>query len=79
MKNETEEERFERLVEETFDDYGIEKTYVYEFYTAYYYNGRKYGNTIYAKDIQEAEEMLKVKKATEEITGSNPDKKHLHF
>jgi len=44
----------------------------YKFITEYTFNGKRYGSSILASSIQEAEEKLKEKTYTETIVGYDP-------
>lgn len=45
----------------------------YEFFTEYVSQGKRYGNSIFAKDRAEAERLLRDKRLTERITGYDPE------
>jgi hypothetical protein len=47
----------------------MKENHIYQFVTRWKHNGEKHGGNIYAKSREEAEEMLKAKKETEEIIG----------
>jgi type II secretory pathway component PulF len=51
---------------------------VKEYITEYLnYKGRKQGGSIYAENIEQAEETLKRRKETEKILGCDPTKEYL--
>lgn len=43
-----------------------------EYITEYYHNGKRYGSEIFAKNIEEAEKILKSKQMSERILGCDP-------
>ena len=55
----------------------MQKEY-FEFVTEYNHNGKRYGDSIFAENKEEAERQLISKRATERIVGYDPEKVYLH-
>jgi len=49
----------------------------FEFITEYNHNGKRYGDSIFAENREEAEKQLLSKKATERILGYDPQKEYV--
>ena len=50
---------------------------MYKFITEYKQNGKRFGNEIYAENLESAEKQLKEKKESEEIVGYDPTIEYL--
>lgn len=50
-----------------------------KYFTEYQYNGKRYGEEIYAENREQAEAILKSKRKTEKITGYDPTVEYLLY